>query len=615
MDEREWFVLPGMRDVFFRYLDIIRDYLSPNPTIHDKPLMIIGDSGSGKELFISAARKIFELQNKNKLVVDTEYSDIDAVNATFTPPKKTRKPKKIKGQSLRLNCASFGKDLAESEIFGHVKGSFTGATTDKEGIVEATDGGLLILDEIGELLPSVQAKLLIFIEEGEYRQVGSNEIKKAKVKIIGTTNKKQGDFRPDFWYRFFPIFLPALHERRLDVLYYIALKYPGIFKRLTPQHALSLLAHCWPGNVRELERVISIILSEDKARSIDLFSADKNAKDPSPLFFPLDQRQTSLANIYLGDFCTRLLKTKFDLGFFNSVIASYGLQVPYSFSTLGELAEIKNIYEKNLNKFEYESKELSELAKTFIENKFDPFSGTDKKPTVSHLKFINRNNIFSRKVTFESKNFLDFIQELQYKLNMNNKYYYKNTFNLDKYVKKIESIQNIMFLERNKEIEKIGACFDVICKIFLKNKNSNSNIFDESELYVDDVAELSKHHKQIMLVFSSAKIIPSALEFVLGKHLVVTHRYKIDESWTNYVKDIINDNTSEVESVAVDKNTEVELINFLDFTEVELLKKYYAFMLKKFKSVRLASKYIGMKESTLWGRLRKLKMLPVERYF
>jgi hypothetical protein len=172
-----------------------------------------------------------------------------------------------------------------------------------------------------------------------------------------------------------------------------------------------------------------------------------------------------------------------------------------------------------------------------------------------------------------------------------------------------------MFLEKNKELEKIGACFDVICKIFLKNPNSNSNIFEESEIYINDIAELSKHHKQILQVFSFAEIIPKALEFTLGKHLVITHRYKINESWEKYVKDIIKDSTSEINDVIVDEDTETKSINFLEFTEEALLKKYYAFMLKKFKSVRRISKYIGKNESTLWSRLRKLNMTPVGKYF
>ena len=127
------------------------------------------------------------------------------------------------------------------------------------GFIQRANKGLLILEEIGELPRPVQAMLLRFIETGEYNKVGSPETKKAKVQVIGATNNEKA-LRKDFRYRFLPFYVPALHERRSDVLYYIAYKFPELIQTLNSSEILALLTYHWPGNVREVDRTARVML-------------------------------------------------------------------------------------------------------------------------------------------------------------------------------------------------------------------------------------------------------------------------------------------------------------------------------------------------------------------
>jgi hypothetical protein len=198
-----------------------------------KPLMICGDTGVGKSLFVTIFRKLYG------------------------------KDKKV----LSLNCAAFHKETIISELFGHEKGAFTDAKNQKIGLLEKADDGLLILEEIGELEKPDQAKLLTFLENGGrfYRLGGTKEIQ-SKVLIISTTHRASEDFRPDFWNRFFQFYVPAIFERRIDVLYYINWLYPEVLKSLTPFEFTSFLLYNWPGNVREIENVCFLIKWKDKYR-------------------------------------------------------------------------------------------------------------------------------------------------------------------------------------------------------------------------------------------------------------------------------------------------------------------------------------------------------------
>ena len=217
-----------------------------------EPILIIGQTGVGKSLFLH----IFEALYREEHEDEKKYPIVKA------------------------NCAHFGGDpnLVRSELFGHLKGSFTGASYDKSGLVDMANGGVLVLEEIGDLPLETQAMLLTFIETGEFYRVGDDRKKstkpknnryykegvdqekeqhrgprKARVQIIGLTNRED-NLRNDFDHRFFPFYVRPIHQRREDILYYFYTLFPDLFDSMKPYEVFTLLTYHWPGNVREIER-------------------------------------------------------------------------------------------------------------------------------------------------------------------------------------------------------------------------------------------------------------------------------------------------------------------------------------------------------------------------
>ncbi len=217
-------------------------------------VLILGESGTGKEL---VARAIHE-----------------------------RSPRK-KHPLIKVNCGAIPEELFESEFFGHVKGAFTGAIKDRVGRFELADGGTLFLDEVGEIPPSLQAKLLRILQEHQFERVGEERTRTANVRVVAATNRdlkrevEAGRFRQDLFYRLsvFPIEIPPLRERREDIpilaahfLNAAARKLKLKPARLTQAQARALSAYDWPGNVRELQNVIerAVILSQDGPLQFEL---------------------------------------------------------------------------------------------------------------------------------------------------------------------------------------------------------------------------------------------------------------------------------------------------------------------------------------------------------
>ena len=243
---------PVMKDIFER----IRQVAPSMATV-----LITGESGTGKELVAMAI-------HQNSL----------------------RSSKRI----ITINCTAIPDNVIESELFGHVKGAFTGAWKDKRGLVAEADGGTLFLDEIGDLKPALQIKLLRLLQEGEYKPVGSVASNKADLRFIAATNHnlaedmKEKRFREDLFYRInvINIDLPPLRERKEDIpllSYHFLRKYALLngknINDISPEAMQMLLGQEYPGNVRELENTIErgvIFCQNTTLESHDLFPVEKS---------------------------------------------------------------------------------------------------------------------------------------------------------------------------------------------------------------------------------------------------------------------------------------------------------------------------------------------------
>lgn len=200
-------------------------------------VLITGESGSGKELVAHAMHNLSHRKEKN---------------------------------FVTINCAAFPEGLLESELFGHMKGAFTGAMYNKQGLFEIADGGSVFLDEIAEMPTSLQAKLLRVLENGTFRRIGGTTDIKVDVRVISATNKDldeeitTGRFREDLYYRLnvVPIVMPPLRERKEDIpllINHFLSKTADSPKKITPEAMKLLIDYSWKGNVRELENVIERI--------------------------------------------------------------------------------------------------------------------------------------------------------------------------------------------------------------------------------------------------------------------------------------------------------------------------------------------------------------------
>jgi DNA-binding NtrC family response regulator len=239
---------------------------------HDYPVLILGESGTGKEL---VARSVH-----------------------FSSPRKER-------PFVPVDCSSLTPTLIESELFGYVKGAFTGAVQSKQGLLESAHGGTLFLDEIGDMPIDMQAKLLRALQEHEIKPVGSTERKRINVRIIAATNRdldaaiRNGEFRQDLYFRLnvVQIKLPPLRDRKNDIPLLVTsflekLSSPDATPRSMSEDAmLRLMAYDWPGNVRELENAVA------RALALGTGSIVSAADLPSNLHYSTSERAPEIDEV------------------------------------------------------------------------------------------------------------------------------------------------------------------------------------------------------------------------------------------------------------------------------------------------------------------------------
>jgi DNA-binding NtrC family response regulator len=268
--------------------------LIANVATTDSTVLIQGETGTGKEL---VARAI-------------HYSS-----------------KRKRNKFIAINCGALADNLLESELFGHEKGSFTGAIRQKIGKFELADQGTLFLDELGNISPAMQIKLLRVLQEMRFERVGGNQVIEADVRIIAATNDdlekavEEDRFREDLYYRVnvIPIMLPPLRERKEDIpllaRHFIEKRSHGRVTEISDEAIQSLMSYDWPGNVRELENIIerSVILSSGSTLTqIDLPTKTyRKSDDPSLLHFnedlPLDQVREEAIDLVEKEYMKRVL--------------------------------------------------------------------------------------------------------------------------------------------------------------------------------------------------------------------------------------------------------------------------------------------------------------------
>jgi len=277
----------------------------------DLPVLITGETGTGKEVVAQAVH---------------------------------RTSARAKGPFLAVNCATLPEDLLDSELFGHEKGAFTGATGARKGLFREAHGGTLFLDEVGDVSPRLQAKLLRVVQEGEVRAVGGGSATAVDVRLVAATNRdleqmvRDGEFRNDLLFRLnvLPILLPPLRERRDDILPLVQ----HVLERLraepgrgdlslTPAAQEKLLHYDWPGNVRQLENVIE--------RSFALFpgpllDAPEILIAPSGVNLPADPRDDAGddADLTLAEIEDRHIRRVLDAQAGNQVAAARVLGISRS---------------------------------------------------------------------------------------------------------------------------------------------------------------------------------------------------------------------------------------------------------------------------------------------
>lgn len=344
----------------------------------DITVLIVGESGTGKELVAKAIHK----HSRRKLA-----------------------------PMMTVNCGAIPEGIIESELFGHKKGAFTGATEDRKGYFELSSGGTIFLDEIGEMPIATQVKILRVLESGEYMRVGDSKVRHADVRIIAASNKdlskavNQGNFRKDLYFRIkaVTISIPPLRERRVDIPELIKFfshqfckRSSVVFDGFTDEAVDIMKNSSWPGNVRELKNFIESIIVLEKGKRIDstilLKHLDRQRIEtspflPVPLERPSEEAERELILRYL--FLLRKEVAELKGMLFNRLLLSekVGEYIPAESFEGEKVEEITYPAVESIERSEIMS--LNQMERDLIERTLRKFNNNRRK-TAEALKISER---------------------------------------------------------------------------------------------------------------------------------------------------------------------------------------------------------------------------------
>lgn len=595
---KEWIVTPGLSDFFVSFIQasIASICEDKDSLVRDRPLLIIGDSGVGKSMFIEAYKQIYIMHHPEH-----------------------------KSKIVRINCAALSENLVDSELFGHVKGAYTGAIGNRKGILEESDVGLVILDEIGELSEYVQAKLLILIEDGEFRKVGSNTTIQSKVKIIGTTNKSRDFFRDDFWFRFHPLFVPPLYERRMDILVLIYFMSKRFFHSLTPAYALRLLAYNWPGNVRELERVV---VSMDNGNSfatdilVGVHGQQKydTAQDLAVNNFPtdLDKRFTEFHldnHLALGNY---LSKHGVDVYNINKVLVKFGLKIKYDFSLVFDKPYIDHFieYKENIDDGSRQNSEnLNNKQDAQIEEKTAEVSSNDIKiatprEVVDSSKTVSKINASRRTETAAIMGGIFYKDDLFYHADKMGKFVGKEV---------MPGLSNFYIVKKLKFYSVITKGLSLFCNIFFQDSKAHYPLLSMTKFHCDPYLMDQDDIFYIIKKMHKKRLVIPILEALLNQK--INYRGEIDKllGWNAVIHDLILSNKEAFDTMltyncqdkdhyAKESESKKSSLRIFKETEKGLLTEYYTYLMDSSKNIVIAAKRAGVDYETFRSKLRKYKI-------
>jgi len=510
-------------------------------TSQGKPILITGPTGVGKSLFIHMYCEWYKNRYGNNSKI------------------------------ISVNCSHFEKELARSELFGHVKGAYTGAIQNKNGWIEEANGGLLILDEIGELPDECQAQLLTFIEDGKFHKMGESKIRQARdLHIIAATNKewdKPGKpLRDDLWNRFLTITIPPLYSRREDILYYIAFKDPEIIKELSTSDILTLLLYNWPGNVREIDRVISVLKSKNYL--IKNNPLKKLFDYEISNLYDLKKEQTNLSLSLTGFLYHKLESSGFDVDTLELVLNDYDIGLYHE----SELIVFKN--------FKVDDLYIKEVKNTLS---FEDLSNIN----------INPLHIDNVKQSYESveNQILDV---------------YQNYFNI-KILPKYEPFSHVI------------TGFALFCFFFIQDINTYRNI----------IVEILNHNISTRAEFSTTlierkkredggkenkdnivKITQQAFEFMKGTMLPRKTAPIFKEEARDFVVQLQDNYFGDEDlytTIQFEQSKQKNEMDIFSMTEKEFIKYYYDGLLKRYPNPPKIAEALDISEQTIYSRLKSLR--------